>query len=150
MTTSMTTTTAGRSAVSADLYLRIQHFYAHQMQHLDSGRFEEYAATFTEDGEFQHSPGVEPARTRPGIVRELVGFHERFDNDPVQRRHWFNHIALELQEDGTVSSTAYALVVNVRPGGKPEITRSCVVHDTVVDGPEGILLKSRRVTHDEG
>ncbi|MEN8650839.1 nuclear transport factor 2 family protein [Streptomyces sp. 21So2-11] len=148
MTTTATTATTAPPA-STDLLVRAQHFYAHQMQHLDAGRFEEYAATFTEDGEFQHSPGVDPARTRPGIVRELVDFHRRFDGDPVQRRHWFNHMALEHQEDGTVRSTVYALVVTVRPGGKPDVAPSCLVHDTLVDGPEGIRLKSRRITHDQ-
>ncbi|GAA2430335.1 nuclear transport factor 2 family protein [Streptomyces macrosporus] len=148
-TTPATATTPATPEVPTDLYVRVQHFYAHQMQHLDHGRFEEYAATFTEDGEFQHSPGVEPARTRPGIVRELVEFHKRFDGDPVRRRHWFDHIALERQEDGSVRSTVYALVVTVRPGGRPEIAPSCVVHDVLVDGPDGIRLKSRRITHDQ-
>lgn len=137
------------SPVSTDLYIRVQHFYAHQMQHLDAGRFEDYAATFTEDGSFQHSPGAEPAVTRPAIVRELVEFHRRFENDPVQRRHWFNHVALERQDDGSIRSTVYALVVTVRPGGKPDIAPSCVVHDVLLDGPDGIQLKSRSVTHDQ-
>ncbi|GHH70754.1 hypothetical protein GCM10018781_31010 [Kitasatospora indigofera] len=135
--------------VRTDLYAQVQHFYAHQMQALDGGRFEEYAATFTPDGSFQHSPGAEPAVGRAGIVHELVEFHKRFEGDPVQRRHWFNHIALEPQPDGSVRSTVYALVVTVRPGGKPEIAPSCVVHDVLeVDG-EGVLLRSRLVTHDQ-
>ncbi|MCG7203802.1 MULTISPECIES: nuclear transport factor 2 family protein [Streptomyces] len=135
--------------VRTDLYSQVQHFYAHQMQALDAGRFEDYAATFTEDGSFQHSPGATPALTRPGIVAELVEFHRRFENDPVQRRHWFNHIALEWQSDGTIRSTVYALVVTVRPGGKPEIAPSCVVHDVLVAGEDGILTRSRLVTHDQ-
>ncbi|GAB3949049.1 nuclear transport factor 2 family protein [Streptomyces sparsus] len=137
------------SPVTTDLYTRTQHFYAHQMQHLDAGRFEEYVATFTEDGEFQHSPGAQPAVGRTAILDELIDFHRRFENDPVQRRHWFNHVALEWCEDGSIRSTVYALVVTVRPGGKPEIAPSCVVHDVLADGPNGIQLKSRRVTHDQ-
>ncbi|MEU5045326.1 nuclear transport factor 2 family protein [Streptomyces griseorubiginosus] len=134
---------------TTDLYALVQHFYAHQMQALDGLRFEDYAATFTEDGTFQHSPGAEPARTRPGIVRELVAFHERFEGDPVQRRHWFNHIALEPQSDGSIRSTVYALVVTVRPGGKPEIAPSCVVHDVLEVVGDQVLTRSRLVTHDQ-
>ncbi|MGW0792639.1 nuclear transport factor 2 family protein [Streptomyces sp. NPDC002911] len=143
------TTAVVSDVVTSDLYAQVLHFYAHQMQHLDARRFEEYAASFTEDGVFQHSPGAEPAVSRPAIVRELVEFHEKYDAATVRRRHWFNQVALEAQPDGTVRSTAYALVVTVRPDSKPEITPSCLVHDTlVIDGGE-IRLKSRLITHDQ-
>ncbi|WP_328914234.1 MULTISPECIES: nuclear transport factor 2 family protein [unclassified Streptomyces] len=135
--------------VPTDLYARIQQFYAHQMQALDAGRFAEYADTFTEDGTFQHSPQAAPASTRLGIVAELVEFNKRFDNDPVRRRHWFNHIALEPQADGSIRSTVYALVVTVRPNAKPEITPSCVVHDVLTVDGETVLTRSRLVTHDQ-
>ncbi|MFI9364417.1 nuclear transport factor 2 family protein [Kitasatospora sp. NPDC053057] len=137
------------TSVRTELYSQVQHFYAHQMQALDGGRFEDYAATFTEDGTFQHSPGAEPAVGRAGIVAELVRFHERFADDPVQRRHWFNHIALEEQADGSIRSTVYALVVTVRPGGVPVIAPSCVVHDVLEASGDGVLLRSRLVTHDQ-
>ncbi|MGR6974170.1 nuclear transport factor 2 family protein [Streptomyces cynarae] len=135
--------------VTTDVYSRVQHFYAHQMQALDGLRFEDYAATFTEDGTFQHSPQAEPARTRAGIVAELVEFHKRFDGDPVQRRHWFTHVALTPQSDGSLASTVYALVVTVRPGGKPEIAPSCVVHDVLEIDEGRVLTRSRLVTHDQ-
>ncbi|WP_043667135.1 nuclear transport factor 2 family protein [Streptomyces xylophagus] len=136
-------------AVPGELLVRVQHFYAHQMQALDGGRFEDYAATFTKDGEFQHSPQAEPAVGRDGITAELVAFHKRFDNDPVRRRHWFNHIALTEQADGSYRSRVYALVVTVRPGGKPEIAPSCVVHDVLVIEGDTVLTRSRCVEHDQ-
>ncbi|MBB5122719.1 aromatic-ring-hydroxylating dioxygenase [Streptomyces eurocidicus] len=137
------------TATETGLYARVQHFYAHQMQALDGGRFEEYALTFTETGTFQHSPSVEPVRGRAAIVAELVKFHERFAEDPVQRRHWFNHIALTPQPDGSVRSTAYTLVVTVRPGRRePEIAPSCVVHDVLETDGDGIRTRSRSITHD--
>ncbi|MFI1797426.1 nuclear transport factor 2 family protein [Streptomyces sp. NPDC020379] len=137
------------TAVDTEVHSRIQHFYAHQMQALDAGRFEEYALTFTEDGSFQHSPAVAPARGRAAIVAELVAFHERFAGEPVRRRHWFDHIALTPQPDGSIRSTVYALVVTVRPGRRePEIAPSCVVRDVLeVDG-ERVLTRSRSISHD--
>lgn len=131
------------------LYARVQHFYAWQMQAIDERRFEEYANTFTQDGVFQHSPKQAAAQGRAEIVKVLVDFHRRFDDDPVQRRHWFNHVKLELLDDGSVGSTVYALVVTTRPGGKPEIAPSCVVHDVLVQDGEAVYTRSRRVSHDQ-
>ena len=136
------------TAVQTDLYALVQHFYARQMQALDAGRFEDYVATFTEDGSFAHLPDAEPAVTRPGILAELIRFNRRYENDPVQRRHWFNHIALQQREDGAIDATVYALVITTRPGLHPELHPSCVVHDVlVVDGDE-VLTRSRVITHD--
>jgi actinorhodin biosynthesis protein ActVIA len=144
----MTTATAP-IVVTSELYAQVLHFYAHQMQHLDARRFEEYAASFAEDGVFQHSPGAEPAVSRDAIVRELVEFHKKYDPATVRRRHWFNQVALEAQADGTVKSTVYALVATIRPGAQPEINPSCLVHDTLVVEDGEILLKSRLITHDQ-
>ncbi|MFF5784283.1 nuclear transport factor 2 family protein [Streptomyces sp. NPDC012693] len=131
------------------LYLAAQAFYARQMQALDNGRFEEYAATFTEDGTFQHTPGVEPARGRAGIVAELRRFHEQFKDKPVQRRHWFNQLVLDPQADGSVRSTAYVLVVRTTPGtAQPEIWPSCQINDVLEVEGDRILMRSRVVTYD--
>jgi actinorhodin biosynthesis protein ActVIA len=135
--------------VDVELYTQVQQFYARQMQALDGGDFERYAQSFTDEGVFQHSPGAEPAKGRDGIVRELVEFHKRFDGDPVQRRHWFNHIILDRRPDGALASTVYALVVTVRPGDKPVIAPSCVVHDVLAVSDAGIQAVSRLVTHDQ-
>ncbi|MFD7708259.1 nuclear transport factor 2 family protein [Streptomyces sp. NPDC059785] len=137
-------------AVPDGLLVRVQHFYAHQMQALDSGRFEDYAATFTKDGVFQHTPDADPAVGRDGIVAELTAFHARFEGDPVRRRHWFNHIALTPRDDGSYASRVYALVVTVRPGVKqPSIAPSCVVHDVLEIEDDTVLTRSRRVEHDQ-
>lgn len=130
------------------LYAEVQQFYADQMQRLDNRDIPGYAATFTEDAEFEHTPGRPPARTRAGIVNDLTEFHQRFESDPMQRRHWFGMTNLQRQEDGTLLATSYCLVVKIRPGRAPEANPSCVVHDVLVR-VEGVLLtRSRRVTHD--
>ncbi|MFG1919103.1 nuclear transport factor 2 family protein [Micromonospora sp. NPDC048898] len=133
-----------------DLYVEVQQFYARQMRQLDDRKLEAYAETFTEDAEFGHTPGREPARTRAGIVADLFDFHKKFENDPVQRRHWFNMIDVEPQADGSIRSTCYALVVTTRPNGTPTIAPSCVVNDILVRGADDELLtKYRRVDHDQ-
>ncbi|WP_411073229.1 nuclear transport factor 2 family protein [Streptomyces sp. cmx-4-25] len=136
--------------VRGDLYSRVQQFHAAQMQALDSGRFDEYAATFTEDGEFRHSPGRPAAHTREGIAKELKAFHaERFGGEPVQRRHWFNMLNVQEQEDGTVHATFYVLALLTREGERvPEIAPSCLVRDVLVEEDGRLLTRSRRVHHD--
>ncbi|MFF9024879.1 nuclear transport factor 2 family protein [Streptomyces eurythermus] len=136
--------------VPDDLYARVQQFHAEQMQALDDGRFDEYAATFTEDGEFRHSPGRPAARTRGGIAKELARFHqERFAGEPVQRRHWFNMLNVQAQADGTIHATFYVLALLTRAGERvPEIAPSCLVRDVLVEEDGRLLTRSRRVHHD--
>ena len=140
-------TAVSRAPDVIEIRPRVQQFYAMQMQRLDAGDISGYAATFTEDAEFAHTPGRLPARTRAGIVRDLTDFHERFADDPMQRRHWFNMIHLVALEDGALQSTAYCLVVKVRPGQQPVFV-SCVVHDVLVWVDGELLTRSRRVHHD--
>ncbi|MEU7578559.1 nuclear transport factor 2 family protein [Streptomyces sp. NPDC041068] len=140
--------TRAHQPVDERLHSRVVQFYARQMQALDAGRFPEYADSFTEDGVFQHTPGTEPARTRAGILAELLEFNKKYEADPVQRRHYFSQVLLEPQDDGTYRSTVYALIVRTRSGERPEVWPSCVVNDVVVEGPDGIHLKSRHVTYD--
>lgn len=129
------------------LYPRVQQFYATQMRRLDSGDIGGYADTFTEDAEFAHTPGREPARTRPGIVADLTDFHRRFADDPMQRRHYVSMIELAPAESGGLASTAYCLVVKVRPGQQPAFV-SCVMHDVLIDAGGRLLTRSRHITYD--
>lgn len=144
------TTTDTYAPPLTNLYSTVQHFYARQMQALDDGRFEEYAATFTEDGTFEHTPGTAPATGRAGIVAELRRFHQQFKDNPVRRRHWFNQLVLDPRADGTVHSTAYVLVVRTRPAvPTPEIWPSCRINDVLVVEEDGtILMRSRVVEYD--
>ncbi|MBE8525347.1 nuclear transport factor 2 family protein [Amycolatopsis sp. H6(2020)] len=132
------------------LYSRVQQFHATQMHALDERRFDCYAATFTDEGEFRHTPGRPPARTRAGIAAELRAFHEeRFGADPIQRRHWFGMLRLDPRPEGEIHAYFYALVVTTRPGVRePETAPSCVVHDVLVEEGGELLVKSRWIEHD--
>jgi len=138
----MTTTDTAR-----DLHGEVVHFLARQTHLMDGRDFEGFAATFTEDGEFSHTPG-QLATTRAGIVAELVEFHRRFDDDPVVRRHWFNMVVLDPGEVGSWRATYYAYTVNTRPGGDQRIGPSCLVTDVLVRVGDGLLTKSRHVRQD--
>lgn len=136
-------------AVSNELYTEVLQFYAKQMQALDNRDFAFYADTFTEEGEFTHSPNLPAARGPQEIRRTLEEFHRaKFGDQPVQRRHWFNHVVLDALDDGRISSTCYALVITTRPDTPPEITPSCVVHDVLVRWNGALRMLLRRVHHD--
>ncbi len=134
--------------MTTDLYAEVQHFYARQMRLMDIRDFVAFADTFTEDGEFSHSPG-QLARTRAGIVAELEDFHKRYDNDPLVRRHWFNMIIVDPQEDGSLLTSYYAYVINTRPGVEPQLGPSCVVSDVLVRDAGGQLLNKSRVVRQD-
>jgi actinorhodin biosynthesis protein ActVIA len=132
----------------AALYAEVQQHQARQMHALDEGKFEEYAATFTPDGLFRHTPGREPARGREAIVRELYEFHERYADDPVQRRHLFTMLAVDELDDTSVQADFYALVLTTRTTGLT-VGPSCPVRDVLVRADDGRLLTaSRWVEHD--
>jgi len=132
---------------STNLYAEVQQFYAMQMQRLDRRDIEGYAATFTEDAEFFHTPGHPASHTRANILSDLHEFHKQFPPD-LQRRHWFNMVNLELQDDGSIKSTTYCLVIKILPEQKPEIAPSCVVNDILVRVNGELLTQYRRVDHD--
>ncbi|QFZ18816.1 nuclear transport factor 2 family protein [Saccharothrix syringae] len=138
------TTTQSRN----DLYLEVQQYYARQTHMLDAPDLEGYSNTFTEDAEFVHSAGRPPARTRAGILADLVDFHRRFEEDPMKRRHHFSMIDLVPLADGSIRSTFYALVVITRPGQGPELRASCVVRDVLVREDGELRNRSRVVEID--
>jgi actinorhodin biosynthesis protein ActVIA len=131
-----------------ETYTEVLQHYARQMQLLDDRDLAGYAATFTDDGEFDHGAGGEPARTRAGILRLLEDFHRQFETDPQQRRHHFSMVDVEPQDDGSLRSTCYALVTLVRPGQAPEVRATCVVRDVLVREGGGLRNRSRHVTID--
>jgi actinorhodin biosynthesis protein ActVIA len=140
---------ASSTLTFTDLYTEVQQFYAKQIHHLDGNEIAEFAATFTEDAEFSHSPDQAPARGRAGIAAVVRNFNKRFVNDPVIRRHWFNMLKVESHDDETIRTIYYALVVTTRPGGQPVIAPSCVAHDVLIRQHGRLLTRSRRVDHDE-
>jgi actinorhodin biosynthesis protein ActVIA len=146
----VTTSTPAATAALTGLYAEVQQFYARQVHRLDAVRAEEFAATFAVDGEFEHSPDSPPARGRAAIAQEVRGFNERrFADDPVQRRHWFSMLDVRPQDDGSVQTEFYALVVITRPGqAQPVIAPSCVVRDVLVREEGELRTLRRKVTQD--
>jgi actinorhodin biosynthesis protein ActVIA len=135
---------------ATDLYVQIQRFYAAQIHLLDDVRADDFAATFTEDGEFSHDGSRTTARGRTAIAQAVISYNERFRDDPVQRRHWINMLDVRPQEDGTIHNTFYALVLTTRKGKTPLVGPSCVTRDVLIFDQDGCLYtRSRIVEHDQ-
>jgi actinorhodin biosynthesis protein ActVIA len=134
-----------------ELYAEVQNFYAEQVHLQDHNVFEEFAATFTEDAVFRHRPGEDGVHGRAAIVAVARKFAAKLDAEEIQRRHWFNMLAVRPANDGTaVDASYYALVVDTKPNSRPLIGPSCFVHDILVRTDDGELLtRSRRIDHDE-
>lgn len=137
------------STTRHDLYTEVLQHYARQMRLLDDRHLAEYAGSFTDDGEFDHGAGGEPAQGRPAILQLLEDFHRQLDADPQQRRHQFSMVDVEPQDDGSLHTTFYALVLVIRPGVQaPEVRSSCVVRDVLVREGDRLMNRSRIVTID--
>lgn len=136
------------SEVSNDTYVSVQRFHTKVMQTMDEGSFKEFAEFFTADGEFAHTPGKEPARTREGILADLLEHHANLPNPDARRRHWFGHMRLSRIDEHAIDSFTYAVVVNTKPNEKPYISFSGAVHDILVEDGGRFLIQRRELIDD--
>ncbi|WP_433226641.1 nuclear transport factor 2 family protein [Microtetraspora malaysiensis] len=134
---------------SAELYLAVQHFYARQMQLLDDGRADEWAATFTEDAVFAANARPEPVRGRADIAAGAREAVEQLAQDGLVRRHWLGMLSVDARADGTVLARSYALVISTPRGGQAGVHVSTVCVDVLVWDDEDLLVRDRHVTRDD-
>ncbi|MBZ4319361.1 nuclear transport factor 2 family protein [Streptomyces huiliensis] len=145
MTVTDTTTAAGFAA----LYQQVQQFYAEQMHLLDTGRAEEWAETFTEDGVFAANAHPEPAAGRSVIAAAARKAVDDYVARGIQRRHWLGMVSVTERGDGEVAASCYALVVETGRGGRPELRASTSCDDVLVRRDGRWLVKDRQVRRDD-
>jgi 3-phenylpropionate/cinnamic acid dioxygenase small subunit len=131
-----------------ELQGRIQHFYARQMQLLDSGRTAEWARTFTDDGVFDAGGQPEPVRGRSAIAEGAGQVAAKFAEAGIVRRHLISMLTVDPADDGTVHARSYAVVLEIPRGGDVTVRRSTVCEDVLVPAGETWLVRHRRVTRD--
>lgn len=132
----------------ADLeYARLQRFYATQMQLLDAGHTDEWAATFTEDATFTAGSAA-PVKTREAIAAGAAAVAAKFAADGVTRRHWIGMLTADTQDD-TLVTKCYALVLEIPDGGPVIVSRSTVCHDLLARAGDSWLVRQRTVTRDD-
>ncbi|BBX60314.1 hypothetical protein TM48_04454 [Mycobacterium shottsii] len=134
-------------ALHSCLYAEVQQFYARQMRLLDLRDIGSHAKTFTKDATFEHIPGAGPVSTRAAIEKALLKWDSRA-GDAIQRRHWLSMIDLVSGSARVIEASAYLIEINTRPGAKPAIAQSCVIHDKLTRVSGQLLVSSRKVLED--
>jgi hypothetical protein len=139
-------TTAGGAST---LHTEIQRFYARQMQAMDSGEVETWAATFTPDGVFASNAFPQPTCGRAALAAAARHAATEAAAAGLVRRHWLGMLTVEPREDGSVFARSYALVIITPHGGAPELSRSTVCEDVLVPDGDSWLVRERSVNRDD-
>jgi 3-phenylpropionate/cinnamic acid dioxygenase small subunit len=132
-----------------DLQSQITSFYAQQMQLLDGGDYEAWAATFTEHGVFSANGLPQAVSGRQAIAAGAASAAEQVARSGLVHRHWLGMVSAIRQEDGTVRARCYALVIQTPAGGTPIIHRSTVCEDILVASAGSWQVDNRKVTRDD-
>ncbi|MCQ6556737.1 nuclear transport factor 2 family protein [Streptomyces sp. C10-9-1] len=134
----------------ASLSAGIQRFHARQMQLLDSGDAEAWAATFTEDGLFAPPSLPEPVRGRAALAAGVRTAHEALAAEGEVRRHVLTTAAVgDPEPDGSVRVRSYVQVVATRKDEAPRLLLMCVCEDVLVVEDGEWRVRERYVTRDD-
>lgn len=133
----------------SECYNEIEHFYAWQMQLLDENLVEEWANTFTSDGEFGANAHPEPARGRSAITSAARAAREDLARRSVQTRHCLSMLVVTGNDGHTVKVRSYAQVLETKAGGSPVLHVSTVCEDELVHESGRWLVRARYVTRDD-
>ncbi|MDJ1134993.1 nuclear transport factor 2 family protein [Streptomyces iconiensis] len=134
-------------AVSAELYVSIQQFYAQHMQLLDSGKIDDWSAFFTEDGEYAANAHPVPVRGRVAIADRMRQTVSRLEEERGTRRHWVGMIQASWHGE-EVRARSYALVLQSSTHGAPFIRATTTCEDTLVPDGTSWLVRRRFVQGD--
>ncbi|MEO3930640.1 nuclear transport factor 2 family protein [Micromonosporaceae bacterium B7E4] len=113
-------------------YLDVQHFYARHMALLDAGEAELWADTFSEDALFEEPARIQPLHGRTAIRDSARLRADRVAAEGVQFRHWVGMLAVTPQDDGSLHTHYYALVLATPKGGPVETRASVDCQDVLV------------------
>jgi uncharacterized protein YndB with AHSA1/START domain len=136
----------GIPAVTADLYVEIQMFYARQMRLLDNLRLEEYADTYTEDGVVEHVTRGERAEGRAAMLAGMRAGLPRIAGVAV--RHWFDKMLVEPLGEDTYAVSYYTLVSRTGADGQISFEPTFTVSDVLVRRDGALLTRSRSIYRD--
>ncbi|MCS0639612.1 nuclear transport factor 2 family protein [Streptomyces sp. LP05-1] len=142
-------TTTDTAVAEAVLQTQIQHFYAAQMQLLDSGKAEDWAGTFTEDGVFAANAHPEPAAGRAVIAAAARKATDEYAAAGIQRRHWLGMVNVERRGPDEVFAQCYALVIETPRGGQARLHVSTRCDDLLVRAEGRWQVKDRQVYRDD-
>ncbi|MGP4001289.1 nuclear transport factor 2 family protein [Streptomyces sp. 8N706] len=131
------------------LYAEVQQFYAHQMQLLDRGECERWAATFTEDASFAVPTLPDPVVGRAGLVAATSRSTVQLAEAGQRHRHFIGMFDVVERPDGALDVRSYAIVYASQTGGESRVHRVCVCEDVLVRVDGALQVSTRRVSRDD-
>ncbi|MCP2260264.1 SnoaL-like domain-containing protein [Streptoalloteichus tenebrarius] len=137
--------------VSAEVYQELLRFYSRQMQLMDDGAADDWAATFTEDGVFEQNVVPEPWRGRREIATRMRAAAARVAASQLTRRHWIGMVSAQPRGGhgaDEVATRYYAVVFDTPRGGTATVHLSTLAEDVLVRAHGSWLVAHRRVLHD--
>lgn len=142
------TVTPGAVTVPADIYSRIDQFYAIQMQALDDGDIAGWVETFTVDGVFESNGLAAPVAGRDGLTALGTDAVTRLREKGAIRRHFVFNVIVNAESDGALRTTSYVPVFDT-VDGVTTLTTSTVMRDELISSETGLLVAHRTVTRDD-
>ncbi|MFI0372120.1 nuclear transport factor 2 family protein [Actinomadura sp. 1N219] len=142
------TVTSAGSAVPAEIYSRVDQFYAMQMQALDDGDIAIWAETFTADGVFASNGLPDPVEGREELTELGEKTVARLNDQGAIRRHFVFNVIVEPSSEGVLRTTCYVPVFDTIDG-VTNLTTSTVMRDELVSSDDGLLVRHRTVTRDD-
>ncbi|MGP4012662.1 nuclear transport factor 2 family protein [Streptomyces sp. 4N124] len=130
-------------------YAEVQWFYARQMQQLDLGKAESWAATFTEDAVFDVPTLPEPVTGRTGLVAAVRRARAQLAEAGERHRHVMGMVDVLERSDGALDVRSYTTVYASALGGASRVHRVCVCEDVLVRVDGALRVAHRRVTRDD-
>jgi hypothetical protein len=129
-------------------FVSVQRFLHQQMQLLDDGHAEAWAATFTEDGTFAQDTRPEGRRGRALLAQRMRQHADEHAERGLIRRHWLGMLTVAPGDRGAVRARYYALVIDTPRDGQASLHLSTVCEDVLVRDGDGWLVEYRFIHHD--
>lgn len=126
----------------------VRNLYARQAHLIDAGRHDEWAHTFTENGEF-HSPTY----GKPAIgYEQLIGISRAFtasaEKSGERHRHLFENIWVSECDETTAQARAYlSIIASQQDGGQLRILRIVTITDQLEKSEDEWRVRHRTVTY---
>lgn len=135
--------------VATEDVVAIQQLYGHQSHCIDSGRQQDWAQTFTDNGEF-HSPSYpEPVVGFGDLAAFAARFYAAAEAVDEVQRHVLTNLVVEAVDESALAVRGYLQIVATARGGESRLVRMTTVDDRVVRVGEEWKIARRTVSRDD-
>lgn len=135
--------------VATEDVVAIHQLYGHQSHCIDSGRHQDWAQTFTDNGEF-HSPSYpEPVVGFDDLAAFADRFYAAAEAVDEVHRHVVTNVVVEAVGDSALAVNGYLQIVATARGGESRLVRMTTVADRMVQVGEEWKIARRTVSRDD-